>query len=399
MEILVFLFLMGLIFGAVGAAIASNKNVDGLAGFLLGAFLGPIGLIIVALLNPTRAAASSAANGDSRKEHDVDFGGERSFTSDAYRLWLADRYQLHRNVFDRFVIDDHTFETLDAALAYCYEMEAAKAESSKLDQERIVAEQERNAADKAARAADRAELDRQNTAKVIYIWLFFLALFIGFIFFSGLFLGDESPKSDVGTKSDEFPIDYGSMQDFKISFPIKILKNSDGIDLDTTMQVELETLSSDMCNGIDGCSFVKRRTIHVNEAGNFLTGYVDEANERMTYYFRSDGSSIKSVDSSSGVTCLTLKSAGVRGKVGSTFQTDEKNCSDGNSSNGIVKVFYYDQDLVEVTSEYEYDGDQNRNTMLLDREGNLKGFAFFQMKLGYVVHGQSYNVKNPRVNF
>ena len=182
-EILVFLFLMGLIFGAVGVAIASNKNVDGLAGFLLGAFLGPIGLIIVALLNPSRVVTSSAANGDSRKEHDVDFVGERSFTSDAYRLWLADRYKIQRNdVFDRFVTGERTFETLDAVLAYCYDIEAAKFERDKLDQERAAAEQERNAAEKATRAAERAELDRQNNDKVLYIWMFFLASFIGFVF-------------------------------------------------------------------------------------------------------------------------------------------------------------------------------------------------------------------------
>jgi hypothetical protein len=175
-EILVFLFLVGLIFGAVGVAIASNKNVDGLAGFLLGAFLGPIGLIIVALLNPSRAVTSSAANGDSRKEHNVDFVGERTFTSDAYRLWLADRYKIQRNdVFDRFVTGGRTFETLDAALAYCYDVEAAKLERDKLDQEQAAAE-------KATRAAERAELDRQNNDKVLYIWLFFLTLFVGFVF-------------------------------------------------------------------------------------------------------------------------------------------------------------------------------------------------------------------------
>ena len=175
-EIFLFLFVIGLIFGGVGVAIASNKNVDGLAGFLLGAFLGPIGLIIVALLNPSRAVTSSAANGDNRKEHNVDFVGERSFTSDAYRLWLADRYKIQRNdVFDRFVTGGRTFETLDAALAYCYDVEAAKLERDKLDQEQAAAE-------KATRAAERAELDRQNNDKVLYIWLFFLTLFVGFVF-------------------------------------------------------------------------------------------------------------------------------------------------------------------------------------------------------------------------
>ena len=185
MEILVFLFLMGLIFGAVGVAIASNKNVDGLAGFLLGAFLGPIGLIIVALLNPSTAVTSSAADAVKPEKGIDEFVGEIDLASDPYRLWLADRYQIQRNeLFDRFVINDQTFDTLDAALAYCDETESAKVERTKLEQERASAEQERNAAEKAARAAERAELDRQNNDKVLYIWLFFLASFVGFVFFA-----------------------------------------------------------------------------------------------------------------------------------------------------------------------------------------------------------------------
>lgn len=182
-EILVFLFLMGLIFGAVGVAIAGNKNVDGFVGFLLGAFLGPIGLIIVALLNPSTAVTSTAADAVKPEKGIDEFVGERSLSSDAYRLWLANRYKIQRNdVFDRFVTGERTFETLDAALAYCYDVEAAKFERDKLEQERAAVEQERNAAEQATRAAERAELDRQNNDKVLYIWMFFLASFIGFVF-------------------------------------------------------------------------------------------------------------------------------------------------------------------------------------------------------------------------
>jgi hypothetical protein len=37
------------------------------------------------------------------------FEGERYLSQDAYRLWLADEYQIKRNdVFDRFVMGDAT---------------------------------------------------------------------------------------------------------------------------------------------------------------------------------------------------------------------------------------------------------------------------------------------------
>jgi hypothetical protein len=201
-EIFVFLLIVGLIFGAVGVAIANNKNVDELAGFLLGAFLGPIGLIIVALLNPSRAATSSAANGDSRKEHDVDFVGERSFTSDAYRLWLADRYKIQRNdVFGRFVIGDRTFETLDAALAYCYDEEDAKVMRAKLEQERAASE----------KAALEAERQRKNKVG----WVLVGIIFLGFCVFAYI---DNSAQKRM-ENSERLALIREVEDRFKISIP------------------------------------------------------------------------------------------------------------------------------------------------------------------------------------
>lgn len=210
-----------------------------------------------------------------------------------------------------------------------------------------------------------------------------------------LLCGCGSNKVEVGNESDGFPLDYGSMQDFKISFPIKIVKKSEGIDLNTTIQVRLETLSSDMCKGVDGCSFVKRETVHIDEAGNFLTGSFAGIDSVQTVYFKSDGSSIRSTDSDS-VTCSTLKSTGVRGQFGDTLPTDEENCSDGRNLTGLVKVFRYNSDLAEVTSEVN--GGQYRTTMLVDRQGNLKGMAISAMELGVAVQGSSYRVQNPTIN-
>ena len=60
MGFFVLVLFVGVIFGAIGVAIANNKNVDSTAGFLLGFFLGPIGLIIVALLNPPKTSVEPA---------------------------------------------------------------------------------------------------------------------------------------------------------------------------------------------------------------------------------------------------------------------------------------------------------------------------------------------------
>ena len=182
MEILVVLFLMGLIFGAVGAAIASNKNVDGVAGFLLGAFLGPIGLIIVALLNPSTAVTSSAADAVKPEKEIDEFVGEINLTSDPYRLWLADRYEIQRNeLFDRFVIKDQTFDTLDAALSYAYDLEAARIESARLDNERLLAERSaRLEAKRIAneRAAADWERDKPKAILALVISASVLAAFV-----------------------------------------------------------------------------------------------------------------------------------------------------------------------------------------------------------------------------
>jgi hypothetical protein len=246
MEIFVFLLIMGLIFGAVGVAIASNKNVDGVAGFLLGAFLGPIGLIIVALLNPSRAATSSEANRDSQKEPDVDFVGERSFTSDAYRLWLADRYKIQRNdIFDRFVIKDQTFESLDAALSYAYDLEAARIESARLDKERLIAE--RAARLDAARiaaegAAERAAADwEKNKPKIVLGSIISVAILIAFgalVYKKGLEIDTQSTKAVAELRAK-----------IEREFGVKVPENAERVELEVVEGDDATTWCEGAING------------------------------------------------------------------------------------------------------------------------------------------------------
>lgn len=108
-EIFLIWLLSGLIFGAIGVSIAKNKRVSTNTGFLLGFFLGPIGLIIVALLNPTVERI------DAREE----FGSTRDTASDAYRLWLTNKYGITRNdTLQRFVVGGESFPSLDEAIIH-----------------------------------------------------------------------------------------------------------------------------------------------------------------------------------------------------------------------------------------------------------------------------------------
>ena len=77
----------------------------------------------------------------------AEFVGERQLSSDPYRLWLAAKYEIGRNeVFDRFVMNEQTFVSLDAALAEAHNIEVREAQARKI-----------NDVERAARLAARQE--------------------------------------------------------------------------------------------------------------------------------------------------------------------------------------------------------------------------------------------------
>lgn len=84
-----------------------------------------IGSLMVILGEAANAPSQSASNtGTSNRPI---FEGERNISQDPYRLWLADEYEIKRNViFDRFVIGDMTFDNLDAALLHAHDLEVKK---------------------------------------------------------------------------------------------------------------------------------------------------------------------------------------------------------------------------------------------------------------------------------
>lgn len=55
------LFVM-IVFGCIGATMASNRHNSGIGGFCLGALLGVIGLVIIAMIPAPAAAPSESAS-------------------------------------------------------------------------------------------------------------------------------------------------------------------------------------------------------------------------------------------------------------------------------------------------------------------------------------------------
>jgi hypothetical protein len=91
------------------------------------------------------------------EERPPEFAGEHDLSSDAYKLWLAKHHQIHRNeVFNRFVMGEKTYETLDLALIHAHALEMQKLVDEKAEDERIEAEvaADRETARIAAETAD-----------------------------------------------------------------------------------------------------------------------------------------------------------------------------------------------------------------------------------------------------
>ena len=96
---------------------------------------------------------------------------ERDLNLDGYRLWLASKYEITRNdVFDRFVMGDQTFDTLDAALAMAHEGEEnLLRERAELERQRAERE-ERLRIEAEEQAEIAAEINRRSD-KMIKWWL------------------------------------------------------------------------------------------------------------------------------------------------------------------------------------------------------------------------------------
>ena len=139
-------------------------------GFLLGAFLGPIGWIIVFLLprDVVETAATrplSEVSGVAEKQPDPDLA------NDAYRIWLAKKYQIKKNdLFEKYECKEQLFETLQDALLFAHEQEENERPSEDSD------------ASKDSPLPENLRLqgasEQENKGYSIFLWALIIAFFL-----------------------------------------------------------------------------------------------------------------------------------------------------------------------------------------------------------------------------
>ena len=179
------------------------------------------------------------------------FDGERDIQSDAYRLWLSQRYEIQRNeVFDRFVVGQQTFESLEDALSSAHAIEERKVADELAEEERVEAEV---AADKeAARlASEKAEAEWEEAKpKVVIGMLIAFAIMAG-----GYFLIRETPEEREARLIAEAAEREEQIEKFKSQFAVNLPD-----DFANASVEEQESDNDYLCDEIRNGSVLKFRT-------------------------------------------------------------------------------------------------------------------------------------------
>jgi hypothetical protein len=178
MEYFFFIVLLSaLVFGALGAFIAGLKGVATSTGIILGALLGPIGLLIIALLSPDPAVAAVAPM---RTAH-IGYDGERDLGAGRYRLWLVEKYGVTRNdVMNVYAVRGEPFDSLDAAVEHAHGIETQRVE------DRGAAEQKRLDDQAAAITRRRAGLAEEQASDNMTVRIILIVVGVivgGFVLF------------------------------------------------------------------------------------------------------------------------------------------------------------------------------------------------------------------------
>ena len=110
--VLEFIFFMALLCGCVGVYLGSLVD-RGFAGFWLGFFLGPIGLIIVFLLPKEHKMVPKAPPPE-----------DANLDNDEYKVWLIDSYGIQKNeILSQYLCLGKLFDSVDLALIFAHSAE------------------------------------------------------------------------------------------------------------------------------------------------------------------------------------------------------------------------------------------------------------------------------------
>lgn len=124
-ELIGYLFFAGLVTGVIGLFLGMIVDKSA-AGFLLGAFLGPLGWIIVFLLPRDSEYKKESVSQSAPQMNTTPPSPEGTdLSSDSYRLYLGKKYDIQRNdLFQQFECKEKLFETLDEVMVFADELEA-----------------------------------------------------------------------------------------------------------------------------------------------------------------------------------------------------------------------------------------------------------------------------------
>jgi hypothetical protein len=173
----------------------------------------------------------------------AEFTAEHDLSSDAYRLWLVKHHQIERNeVFDRFIVDEQTFNTLDDALAYAHALDAQQIAEEKAEADRLEAECAANR-ETAQLAAEKADAEWQKAkSKIIAVIIIAIGLSV-----AAYFLLRETPQERaarvIREETERVEAIKTSEQKFKISLP------EDSTDIEEVKKAEHEYICDDKRNG------------------------------------------------------------------------------------------------------------------------------------------------------
>ena len=110
-----FFLVLSLIPGGIGYLIGKQVQKQS-TGFWLGAYLGPLGWIIVLLL-PRNGHPKNTSNSRPKPRRPAN----ASLENDLYRVWLVDAYDIQKNdVLGQYLCAGRPFDTADSALEYAH---------------------------------------------------------------------------------------------------------------------------------------------------------------------------------------------------------------------------------------------------------------------------------------